>query len=377
MRFVDPKTSDTSRGSVDSLPAAGAQGFGWEADVRLMFRRLSEPLPLSEASLLALRPALNAPVLNVGFLPVGPARAAIVVFAEEWGGIGLALGIRSNEAGRVAVFRNQESIAPDVTIPDALEPALAEAERMGFLFDEDVVAAAKDGQGRLQAMELWGGLMGEVEMPPAVKTVEPEPVATTGPVRELPPASASPSRAQLHLEADELVLEEVVDLVLVEPVDTTLEEIYLDEAVKVSAQPARGALPSQQSVASKHSSTSKPVSVSKTAAAKQLTPPAVALRAGLSMPSPGDSQRPQPITSVLPVDSPSVASAPEPVQAQKLSKFRHLDEAVAAEESEEVEVRNSTGCGANELGRIPLLRVRKGRNGSNRVSYLARLLANF
>ena len=100
------------------------------------------------------------------------------------------------------------------------------------------------------------------------------------------PASASPSRAQLHLEADELVLEEVVDLVLVEPVDTTLEEIYLDEAVKVSAQPARGALPSQQSVASKHSSTSKPVSVSKTAAAKQLTPPAVALRAGLSMPSP-------------------------------------------------------------------------------------------
>ena len=116
MRFVDPKTSDTSRGSVDSLPAAGAQDFGWEADVTLMFRRLSEPLPLSEASLLALRPALNAPVLNVGFLPVGPARAAIVVFAEEWGGIGLALGIRSNEAGRVAVFRNQESIAPDVTI---------------------------------------------------------------------------------------------------------------------------------------------------------------------------------------------------------------------------------------------------------------------
>ena len=53
-----------------------------------MFRRLSEPLPLSEASMLALRPALNAPVLNVGFLPVGPARAAIVVFAEEWGFFG-------------------------------------------------------------------------------------------------------------------------------------------------------------------------------------------------------------------------------------------------------------------------------------------------
>ncbi len=37
-----------------------------------MFRLLSEPLALSEASLLALRPALNAPVLNDECLPVGP-----------------------------------------------------------------------------------------------------------------------------------------------------------------------------------------------------------------------------------------------------------------------------------------------------------------
>ena len=75
-----------------------------------MFRRSSEPLALSEASLLALRPALNAPVLNTDFLPVGPARAAIVVFAEEYGGIGLAIGVRSNEGGQIAVFRNQTSI---------------------------------------------------------------------------------------------------------------------------------------------------------------------------------------------------------------------------------------------------------------------------
>ena len=323
MRFVDPKTSDTTRGSVDSLPAAGAQDFGWGADVTLMFRRLSEPLPLSEASLLALRPALNAPVLNVGFLPVGPARAAIVVFAEEWGGIGLALGIRSNEAGQVAVFRNQESIEPDVTIPDALEPALAEAERMGFLFDEDMVDAAKGGQGRLHAMALWGGLMGEIEMPPAPKTVGPEPAASE-PIRELPPASASPSRAQSPMEADELVLEEVVDLVLDEPVDTKLEEISLDDAVKAPAQTARAALPSQQSVAPEQSSAPKPVPARKTASAKQLTPPAV-----------------------------------------------------AAHEVKEGDAPNSAGSGASELGRIPLVRVRKGRDVSKRVPYLARLLAIF
>lgn len=324
MRFVEPKTSDTTRGSVDSLPAAGAQGFGWEADVTLMFRRLSKPLPLSEASLLALRPALNAPVLNVGFLPVGPARAAIVVFAEEWGGIGLALGIRSNEAGQVAVFRNQESIEPDVMIPDALEPALAEAERMGFLFDEDMVDAAKDGQGRLHAMALWGRLMGEIEKPPAPKTVGPAPAATE-PIRALPPASASPSRAQSPMEADELVLEEVADLVLDEPVETELEEISLDEAVTASAQTARAALPSRQSVAAKQSSAPKTVPARKTASSKQLTPPAVAAQAA----------------------------------------------------EEEGDAPNSTGRGASALGRIPLVRVRKGRDGSKRVPYLARLLANF
>jgi len=142
-----------------------------------MFRRLSEPLPLSEASLLALHPALNAPVLNVAFLPVGPARAAIVAFAEEWGGIGLALGIRSRGGAQVAVFRNQESIEPDVSVATSLEPILAEAERMGFLFDEDMVAAATDDQGRTRALALWGRLMGEPDEP-EVNALPPQASAT-------------------------------------------------------------------------------------------------------------------------------------------------------------------------------------------------------
>jgi hypothetical protein len=130
-----------------------------------MFRRSSDPLALSEASLLALRPALNAPVLNADFLPVGPARAAIVAFAEEYGGIGLAIGVRSNEGGQIAVFRNQEPIDASMKIVDALEPALATAEQMGFLFDEDMVESASGGKGRADAMALWGRLMGELEIP--------------------------------------------------------------------------------------------------------------------------------------------------------------------------------------------------------------------
>ena len=139
---------------------------------------MSEALPLSEASLLAVRPALNAPVLNVGFVPVGPARAAIVVFAEEWGGIGFALGIRSNEGGQVVVFRNQESIEPEVPISDVLEPVLAEAERMGFLFDEDMLDTKPAGLSRELAMALWGRLMGEIDLPPAPRAVRAEPATT-------------------------------------------------------------------------------------------------------------------------------------------------------------------------------------------------------
>lgn len=138
-----------------------------------MFRRSSEPLALSEASLLVLRPALNAPVLNTDFLPVGPARAAIVVFAEEYGGIGLAIGIRSSENGQIVVFQNQEPIDASVKLAEALEPALVSGERMGFLFDEDMVESASGGEGRAQAMALWGSLMGEPEMPASPVTSEP------------------------------------------------------------------------------------------------------------------------------------------------------------------------------------------------------------
>ena len=105
-----------------------------------------------------MRPALNAPVLNDDFLPVGPARAAIDVFAEEYGGIGLAIGVRSNESGQIVVFRNQAPIAAETKILDAFEPALAIAERMGFLFDEDLVESApkavKEGLAKDEAEKI-------------------------------------------------------------------------------------------------------------------------------------------------------------------------------------------------------------------------------
>lgn len=291
-----------------------------------MFRRLSEPLSLSEASVLAMRPALNAPVLNVGFLPVGPARAAIVAFGEEWGGIGLALGIRSNEGGQVAVFRNQESIEPDVSIAAALEPVLAEAERMGFLFDEDMVEATADGRNR--ALALWGRLMGELELPEPPRAVPRQP-ATSESIRPLPDRVALAPTAPAA--SPEVLLDDIAEI---EPSEISLE---LEAPISRRA-PVR---------------------------ATQQTPPVA--RSASQVRAPDVSQESQPMVAAR-RRPPTEVVPPQPV----LAKFRHADAAVAPADRDPGDTK-----GGNPLGRIPLVRVRKERDGTERTPYLARLLSSF
>lgn len=220
-----------------------------------MFRRSSDPLALSEASLLALRPAMNAPVLNTDFLPVGPARAAVVVFAEEWGGIGLAIGVRSNEGGHVAVFRNQEPIDASTPIADALEPALASAERMGFLFDEDLLESQPGGEGRRQAMDLWGGLMGEVETTIALDT--PADVEETQGIDEAPAGDADLD--------DELLLDDVADDELPDI------ELDLDQELETLPEeaPARPLPPSKPQLSKFRSAPAAPADPDAAAAARK------------------------------------------------------------------------------------------------------------
>ncbi len=286
-----------------------------------MFQRSSEPLPLSEASLLALRPALNTPVLNVKFLPVGPARAAIVVFAEEYGGIGLAIGVRSNESGQVVVFRNQAPIDANVPVAAAIESALNNAERMGFLFDEDMVEVSAGGQGRTEAMALWGQLMGDLETP---SSPQAQAAQSAGSETDLESDSGSAFNTSIIPEPlDELVLD---DLAMDEPPEISLDleasadfdDLELDE------------LSSDESLET----------------TERVVPDRVA-----SNPAP----------------------APMPPQ-QQLSKFRN------APDDSNLGKPSGTGPGTDvaegsELGRIPIIRVR--REGSKRVPYLARLLSSF
>lgn len=296
-----------------------------------MLRRIPEPLALSEASLLALRPALNAPVLNVDFLPVGPARAAIVIFAEEYGGIGLAFGIRSIEGGQVAVFRNREPMDETAPLQEVLEPALASAERMGFLFDEDMVDGVPGDQGRSQATALWGRLMGDVAMPPPPRAAPPLPAATE-PILDL------------------------TEQIQAKPTEIAVPELVLEEV----APPTPAAVPR----------------------------PAVAkARLEAKAPMPEDQVETQPD---LDLDLDEAAPSPllskfRPTQPNAQQNDR-ATKVVLADDDSRTESRRlvreaaeapDLATDASPLGRVPLVRVRVGGDGGKRIPFLARLLSSF
>ncbi|MBW2272324.1 MAG: hypothetical protein JRG96_03565 [Deltaproteobacteria bacterium] len=117
---------------------------------------------VSEASIQALCPSLNTPVLNIEQLPVGPARAAILLFGGEDGDVCLAVGLRSLETSEVVVFSYQGDACDFSTVDTAVGAALSFAEGMGFLFEDDLVAQAGP-QGQAQAARVWESLARDTE----------------------------------------------------------------------------------------------------------------------------------------------------------------------------------------------------------------------
>lgn len=126
-----------------------------------MFLPHSEPLLLSEAGLHGLCASLNSPVLNIDELPVGPARAAIVLYAGDYGALQLAVGVRSLKSGEVAIFAYSQDLNEFTSPAAAMDAALGFAEGMGFLFDEDMV----EGRGRAEALATWAELTSEAPLP--------------------------------------------------------------------------------------------------------------------------------------------------------------------------------------------------------------------
>lgn len=129
-----------------------------------MFSLCAEPPQLEENDLYHLCPSLNAPVVNVDVLPVGPVRAAIVLHATQTGDGSrvpqLTVGLRSLETGNVAVYQYSGEVRKLQSASQALDVALSFAEAMGFLFDDDLVGGA-GGPGRSRALSLWQKLVGQ------------------------------------------------------------------------------------------------------------------------------------------------------------------------------------------------------------------------
>ncbi len=104
-----------------------------------MFAARHRPLLLVEDRLLALRMSLNAPVLATAELPVGPARAAIVVHAQGASRC-FSIVVRSLRNGASVIYELEgEDLREDSGWAVALDASLSFGESMGFLFDDEML----------------------------------------------------------------------------------------------------------------------------------------------------------------------------------------------------------------------------------------------
>jgi hypothetical protein len=102
--------------------------------------------------------SLNAPVIAIDELPVGPARAGVALCARPGGRLQLQIAIRSLRTGEVVAVASALDSPDPVDEASAIEAALSYAEGMGFLFDEDELLGGGEGAAD-KARALWVDLV--------------------------------------------------------------------------------------------------------------------------------------------------------------------------------------------------------------------------
>jgi hypothetical protein len=120
----------------------------------------NQPLQVAPAHVRGLRLSLNTPVVATEDLPIGPARAAILIHDEPGRGETVSIGIRSLRAERFAIYGIDPEASGETTFDVALDAALTFAESMGFLFDEDELGAG-GAPDRTRCFGLWKDLLGD------------------------------------------------------------------------------------------------------------------------------------------------------------------------------------------------------------------------
>ena len=126
--------------------------------------------------------SLNTPVVAIDVLPVGPARAGIALFEGREGPVCLAIAVRSLRTGQLVFYAPDEELEAERDAVVAVDAALSFAEGMGFLFDEDEIAAGGD-EGPGSAIARWRDLVEDIPEP-AVGHARPR-AGETAPVLDL------------------------------------------------------------------------------------------------------------------------------------------------------------------------------------------------
>jgi hypothetical protein len=138
----------------------------------MFFLRRTQPLALGIGQLRGLRLSLNTPVVATSDLPVGPARAAILVHQEPKQGLALTVGVRSLGCGSVVLYGLEGEITPG-GVGEWIDAALAFAEGMGFLFDDEAIDHTR--ASREKALARWKEAIGEGDGSPPPVAAEPDP----------------------------------------------------------------------------------------------------------------------------------------------------------------------------------------------------------
>jgi len=153
--------------------------------------------------------SLNTPIITIDELPMGPARAGLAVGDAVAGGFQLQIAVRSIRTGQVVWYAPDEELPGQQEAEVAVDAALSFAEGMGFLFDEDEVAARGAG-GSDAAVVLWRELVeddpeqaSEPEATRAAPRRSEEPAPVLDLVHEVPVRVVAPEPEPVAVVAGE------------------------------------------------------------------------------------------------------------------------------------------------------------------------------
>lgn len=140
-----------------------------------MFFSADGPSDAHCSELVTLHRSMNAPVVAIEDLPVGPARAAVALcrgVGEGGSSVDVTIAVRCVRTGQVAFFTAGGELRELSSSSIAMDAALSFAESMGFLFDDDEVEIHGVDGPRVAAKTWQRFLHGDAEEPAASEDLE-------------------------------------------------------------------------------------------------------------------------------------------------------------------------------------------------------------